>query len=105
MPRWEGDAARRLRRVKDGECWLENVHIAQHGTTGSYFQHDEVRPRRLLLHKREIVKLKSQVDRQGLTIVPMACYFNEQSRLKVNIALARGKNVADKRETIRRRET
>ena len=92
-------------RVKDGECWLENVHIAQHGTTGSYFQHDEVRPRRLLLHKREIVKLKSQVDRQGLTIVPMACYFNEQSRLKVNIALARGKNVADKRETIRRRES
>ena len=93
------------RRVKDGECWLENVHIAQHGTTGSYFQHDEVRPRRLLLHKREIVKLKSQVDRQGLTIVPMACYFNEQSRLKVNIALARGKGVADKRETIRRRES
>ena len=91
-------------RIKDGECWLHNVHIAQHLSTGRYFQHDELRPRRLLLHKAQIRKLGREVDLKGLTIVPLSCYFNEQSRLKVQIGLARGKQLTDKRETIKRRE-
>ena len=91
-------------RVKDGQCWLENVNIAQHATTGRYFQHEETRPRRLLLHKREILKLGSECDQKGLTIVPLNAYFNEENRLKVLIGLAKGKNLQDKRETIQRRQ-
>ena len=91
-------------RVKDGECWLENVNIAQHASTGRYFQHEETRPRRLLLHKREILKLASECDQKGLTIVPLSAYFNEENRLKLQIGLAKGKNLQDKRETIQRRQ-
>ncbi len=90
--------------IKEGSCWLQNVNIARHGTTGSYFQHDETRPRRLLLHKREILKLDQAVQQKGLTIVPISAYFNKDNRLKLKIALGRGKQVQDKRETIRRRE-
>ena len=92
-------------KVKDGECWLENVHIAQHSTTGRFFQHEETRARRLLLHKAEIRKLGAECDQKGLTIVPLSAYFNEENRLKVEIGLARGKNLQDKRETIKRRDT
>ena len=91
-------------RIKDEECWLHNVNIARHETAGGFFQHEETRPRRLLLHKREIRKLAAAVDQKGLTIVPLSCYFNEQSYLKVQIALARGKNKQDQRETIKRRD-
>ena len=75
-------------RIKNGECWMENVNIARHETAGSYFQHEETRPRRLLLHKAEIRKLAAAVDQNGLTIVPLSCYFNEKSYLKVEIAIA-----------------
>ena len=61
-------------------------------------------PRRLLLHKREIQKLSAAVDQKGLTIVPLACYFNEKSYIKVNIGLARGKKLQDKREDLKRRD-
>ena len=91
--------------MADGECWLHNVHIAQHTSTGRFFQHDETRSRRLLLHKSEIRKLGSECDQKGLTIVPLSAYFNEENRLKVEIGLARGKNLQDKRETIKMRDT
>jgi len=91
-------------RIKDGECWLHNVNIARHSTAGSFFQHDEIRPRRLLLHKREIQKLADAVDRKGLTLVPLSAYFNEKSFLKVSIGLARGKKLQDKREDLKRRD-
>jgi len=90
-------------RIQDGECWLHNVNIGRHATAGAYFQHDEVRPRRLLLHKREIRKLSDAIDQKGLTVVPLACYFNEKSFLKVSIGLARGKKQQDKREDLKRR--
>ena len=90
-------------RFKDGECWLHNVNIARHATAGAYFQHEEVRPRRLLLHKSEIRKLEEAVDRRGLTVVPLSCYFNEKSFLKVSIGLARGKKLQDKREDLKRK--
>jgi len=91
-------------RIKDGECWLYNVNIARHATAGSFFQHDEIRPRRLLLHKREIAKLAEAVDQKGLTLVPLSAYFNEKSFLKVSIGLARGKKLQDKREDLKRRD-
>ena len=91
-------------RVQGGECWLHNVNIAQHDTTGRYFQHDETRARRLLLHKREILKLGAECDQKGLTLVPLRAYFNAENRLKVEIGLAKGKNLQDKRETIKRRQ-
>lgn len=90
-------------RIKDGECWLHNVHIARHATTGSFFQHDEVRPRKLLLHKREILKLSAAIEQRGLTIVPLKAYFKE-NKVKLEIGLARGKKLEDKRETIKRRD-
>ena len=91
-------------RIKDGECWLENVNIGRHEFAGGYFQHEETRPRRLLLHKREIKKLEDAVMQRGLTIVPLSAYFNEQSYLKVSIGLARGKKLQDKREDLKQRD-
>ena len=89
---------------KDGECWLRNVNIARHGTAGTYFQHEELRPRRLLLHKREIRKLEDAVNQKGLTVVPLSAYFNTQSYLKVSLGLARGKKLQDKREDLKRKD-
>ena len=91
-------------RIQDGECWLHNVNIARHATSGGYFQHDELRPRRLLLHKREIRKLAAAIDQKGLTVVPLKCYFNEKSFLKVSIGLARGKKQQDKRQDLKRKD-
>ena len=61
-------------------------------------------PRRLLLHKREILKLQDAVDTKGLTVVPLAAYFNEKSFLKINLGLARGKKLQDKREDLKRKD-
>jgi len=68
------------------------------------FNHERKRPRRLLLHKRQITKLIGAVQREGLTIVPTKLYFNEQGRAKIEIALARGKIMGDKRETEKKRD-
>jgi SsrA-binding protein len=90
-------------RIEDGECWLYNVNIARH-PTASYFQHEETRKRRLLLHKREIKKLEAAVMQKGLTVVPLSAYFNEKSFLKISIGLAKGKQLQDKREDLKRRD-
>lgn len=91
-------------RVTDGELWLHNVHISVHAASSAYFNHDETRPRRLLLHKRDIRKLASRQQDSGLTMVPVAAYFNAGGWLKVSVALARGKDMADKREVLKKRE-
>ena len=90
-------------RIKNGECWLENVNIAR-WMSSRHFQHEELRPRRLLLHKREIEKLSKEIDQKGLTVVPLAAYFNDKSLLKVKIGLARGKKLQDKREDLKQRD-
>jgi SsrA-binding protein len=87
--------------VEDGEVWLRNVHIPPY--SHSRDNHDPERPRKLLLHRREIERLMERVREKGLTIVPTRIYFNG-SRAKVEIALARGKDVGDKRQTIKERE-
>ena len=89
-------------RVKDGEIFLWNAHIAPYSHRGSA-DHDATRTRKLLLSRREINKLIGRTVEKGLTVVPLRVYL-KQGRAKIAIALARGKNVVDKRETIRPRE-
>lgn len=71
---------------------------------GAYFQHDETRIRTLLLNKNEARKLNQRVDRKGMTVVPLKAFFNDKNICKIEIGLCRGKNVRDKRDTIRERE-
>jgi SsrA-binding protein len=89
-------------RVDRGEVWLENVHISPYSHRG-YADHAERRPRKLLLHRHEILKLVGKVNEKGMTLVPLELYF-KNGRVKALIGLAKGKQAHDKRETIRRRE-
>lgn len=89
-------------RVERGEIWLMNVHISPYSHTG-YAHHEERRQRKLLLHREEIRKLAGKVSEKGLTLVPLQVYF-KNGRVKVALALVKGKQAHDKRETIRRRE-
>jgi len=89
-------------RVEKGEVWLLNVHVSPYSHTG-YARHDERRQRKLLLHEHEIRKLAGRVAEKGLTLVPLRMYF-KKGRVKVELALVKGKQAHDKRETIRRRE-
>ena len=90
-------------RIKDGEVWLEGVHIAIY-EQGTYMNHDPMRPRKLLLHRREINRLVGRIQAKGLTLVPLKLYFKE-NRAKVELGLCRGKKLYDKRETIKERES
>ena len=89
-------------QVKGGELWLVNTHIAHYEPSGRE-GHDPLRPRRLLLHKKEIAKLLTRVQERGYTIIPLKIYLKNR-RAKVEIALAQGKRQYDKRETIAKRE-
>jgi SsrA-binding protein len=88
--------------VRDGEAWLHNVHIPPYAPA-SRENHDPERSRKLLLHRGEIERLESRSRERGLTIVPTRLYFSG-GRAKVEIALARGKDVGDKRQAIKERE-
>jgi SsrA-binding protein len=90
-------------RIKDGEVWLEGAHIAEY-EHGTYLNHTPTRPRKLLLHRREINRLIGRVQAKGLTLVPLKLYF-KNNRAKVELGLARGKKLYDKREAIAKRET
>ena len=87
---------------RDGELWLFNSNISEYKQAGR-FNHAPKRPRKLLLHKRQINKLIGAVEREGMTVVPLKMYFNEKGRAKVEIALAKGKKLHDKRETEKKR--
>jgi SsrA-binding protein len=89
--------------IRDGELWLHNVHIAPYGPAARE-NHDPDRPRKLLAHRREIERLVGRIQERGLTLVPTRIYFSGP-RAKVEIALARGKDRFDKRESIKERET
>jgi SsrA-binding protein len=90
-------------RLEGAEAWLLNAHIGQY-SHGGYASHDPTRRRKLLLNKAELNKLLGKTTEKGLTIVPLRMYF-KKGRIKLAIALAKGKKQYDKRETIRRRET
>jgi SsrA-binding protein len=88
--------------ISEGELWLHNVHIAPYGPAARE-NHEPERPRKLLAHRREIERLLGQVREKGLTLVPTRLYFRD-GRAKVEIALARGKDRFDKRQTLRERD-
>jgi len=90
-------------RVEAGELWLLNAHIARY-EAASYLSHEPTRPRKLLLHRKEINNLSSKVMEKGLTLVPLKLYIKGRIA-KVEVALAKGKKLYDKRESITRRDT
>ncbi len=99
----EGSIAESYAEVRDEEVWLVNSNIPEF-SHGNRFNHEPKRPRKLLMNNREIAKLHGAVARKGMTLVPLSIYFNGQGRAKVELALARGKNAQDKRETTKERE-
>jgi SsrA-binding protein len=90
-------------RAGGGELWLLNAHIARY-EAASYFSHEPTRPRKLLLHRKQINSLISKVSERGFTLVPLKLYLKD-SIAKVEVALAKGKKLYDKRESLVRRET
>jgi SsrA-binding protein len=86
-----------------GELWLENMHIARYAP-GSYMSHDPLRRRKLLLHKKEIRNLAAKVAQKGLTLIPTKLYIKD-SRAKLEVALARGKKLFNKKDDIAKRDT
>ena len=93
----EGSIAESYAEVKEEEVWLINANIPEF-SHGNRFNHEPKRPRKLLLHQREIAKLHGAVARQGMTLVPLSIYFNSRGRAKVELALAKGRKAHDKRE-------
>lgn len=89
--------------VQKGEIWVKSLHIAEysHGTVNN---HDPVRDRKLLLEKREIKKIESRLKEKGYTLVPLRIFFSSKGLAKMEIGLARGKKMHDKRETIKRKD-
>jgi len=90
-------------RVVDGEVWVYNLHISPYEKT-VYFNHEPERKRKLLLHTREIKRLKNKVEQDGMTLVPKKIYINEKGKCKVMLALAKGKKLFDKRDTIQAKD-
>jgi SsrA-binding protein len=88
--------------TRNGEVWLINSNIPEY-LQAHGFNHTPKRPRKLLLHKRQIDRLAGAVEREGMTVIPLRLYFNERGRAKVEIALARGKKLHDKRQALKKR--
>lgn len=99
----EGSIAEAYAEVRDEAVWLVNANIPEF-SHGNRHNHEPKRPRKLLLHVREINKLHGAVAREGMTLVPLSIYFNGRGRAKVELALAKGKKVHDKRDTIKERD-
>ena len=98
-----GSIAEAYAEVRGGEAWLVNANLPEF-SHGNRFNHEPKRPRKLLLHAREIEKLLGAVERKGMTLVPLSVYFNSKGRAKVELALAKGKQTHDKRQTIKERD-
>ncbi|TPG17592.1 SsrA-binding protein SmpB [Sphingomonas koreensis] len=99
----QGSIVESYAEVKDDQVWLINANIPEF-SHGNRFNHEPKRPRKLLLHEREINKLHGAVARDGMTLVPLSVYFNARGRAKVELALAKGKKAHDKRESIKERD-
>lgn len=99
----EGSIADSYAEVKGNDLWLVNANIPEF-SHGNRFNHEPRRPRKLLMKGREIAKLNGAVTRQGMTLVPLSIYFNQRGRAKVELALAKGKKLHDKRESEKARD-
>lgn len=91
-------------RVIRGELFLLNAHISYLSTTNSHFRHEERRARKLLMHRKQIDKLFGKVTQDRLTLVVLDIYFNKKNKAKATLALAKGKNLHDKRESLKRKQ-
>lgn len=89
---------------KDGDIWLFNANISEYQQAGASQQHDPKRPRKLLLHKREVNKLMGAVSKEGMSIVATKIYFDDKGKAKLEIALAKGKKLHDKRQSEKNRD-
>lgn len=99
----EANIAESYASFEDGEMWLINSHIPEY-LEANRFNHDPRRRRKLLLNKREIARMVNATDREGMTVVPLKLYFNDRGRAKLELAVARGKKLHDKRETEKQRD-
>jgi SsrA-binding protein len=90
-------------KIEDGQCWLQNFHISP-WEKAAFFNHQAERPRRLLMHKSEIKRLRAKVDEQGMTLIPLEIYINEKGLCKISLALAKGKKYFDKRDTLQKKD-
>ncbi len=99
----EATIAESYAEIRGGEVWLVNANVPEF-SHGNRFNHEPKRPRKLLLHEREIAKMTGAVERKGMTLVPLSIYFNSKGRAKVELALAKGKQAQDKRQTIKERD-
>jgi SsrA-binding protein len=99
----EGSIAESYAEVKDDQVWLVNSNIPEF-SHGNRFNHEPKRARKLLLHGRQIDKMRNAVSRDGMTLIPLSVYFNARGRAKVELALAKGKKMHDKRETEKARD-
>lgn len=91
-------------RIENGEAWLLNAHISPWPQAGTYFNHEPTRPRKLLLHRDEIESLRGKVEQKGLTLVPLKIYL-VRGKAKVEVAVARGKKLYDKRDAMAERDS
>jgi len=89
---------------RDGELFLFNAYIPEYQQAGRWLQHETKRPRKLLVHRREMDRLLGSIRREGTTLVPLSVYFNDRGIAKVELGLARGKRKVDKRETEKERD-
>ncbi len=99
----EGSIAEAYAELKDGQMWLVNANIPEF-SHGNRHNHEPKRPRKLLMHARQISKFNGAVTRQGMTVIPLMIYFNDRGRAKVELALAKGKKLHDKRDTEKTRD-
>jgi SsrA-binding protein len=91
-------------REQSGELWLINSFVPSYAMASDKFNHEPRRPRKLLIHRKEMNKLMGQIKREGVTLVPLSIYFNPRGRAKVEIGIARGKKKEDKREADKQRD-
>lgn len=88
--------------IKKGECFILGMHIS-HYDAGNRFNHDETRTRKLLLHKKEILKIRDKIDMEGFTLVPIKMYFSK-NKAKILLGVGKGKKVYDKRESLKKKD-
>ena len=90
-------------QIKNNEIYILNMNIPEY-TYGNVFNHEPTRIRKLLMHKKEILKMSMKVKKEGMTIIPLKVYFNNDNRIKLEIALAKGKHSVDKRASIKEKD-
>ena len=99
----EGSIGESYAEIRGGEAWLVNANIPEF-SHGNRFNHEPKRPRKLLLHAREIERMVGAVERKGMTLIPLSIYFNSKGKAKVELALAKGKQTHDKRQSVKDRD-